>query len=369
MISQIMKSKYLCALALVILLLFNGAAMGQTFEKSLDVSRTFPAKAMTSIQVENKYGNINIIPWEKDSVKFEIRLEVTSSSMDRLDKVFKSIDFDFTANEYFIIAKTVFKNQKSRFLSEITDMASSLFNSSNAQIDYVIYLPGTTDLTVDNKFGDLYTTNLEGKIKLSVSNGNIRAHSLTGDVRINLEFGDLTLHELDIAAMEINYANINIDNLTELNLTSRSSDILIDNAGSMDIQSRRDKFVVKNLGRITGDASFSNLELKIIADEMIMNSEYGGININQVATSFSRIDLSSNYTDIEILVSNTNDFDFQLIHTQESDVSISGFVEITETEILNKDEGVVKITGFQGDSSPHHSRISVDLKSGSFKIM
>lgn len=361
-----MNYKSIPLLAILILALSAGS-LAQTFEKSLDVTRTFPIKKMTTIQVENKYGNINIIPWEKDSVKFDIHLEVTSSKMDRLDKTFKSIDFDFTANEYFIITRTVFKNQKSKFLAELTDMATSLFSHSNAQIDYTIYLPESAELTLDNKYGNVYTTNLTGKLILNISNGDLRANALTGVVRADLEFGDFTVKELKNANIEFNYANAEIRKADKLMIESRSSEIEIDEATEIDINSRRDQINIKSLSRITGDISFSEIYLRVIDKELIMKTEYGGLEIDQVPKDFRLIDLTSQYTDLSLMVSKESQFDLELIHTKESDVTISGFVEVTNTEVLNKDEGVVKVSGFQGKNAS--SRIRVDLKSGSFKIL
>lgn len=361
-----MKYKAIFTFAFIMLLSVAGG-FAQTFEKSLDVSRTFHVNDMTTIQVENKYGNINIIPWEKDSVKFDIHLEVTSSKMDRLDKTFKSIDFDFTANEYFIITRTVFKNQKSKWLAELSDMATSLFNHSNAQIDYNIYLPESAELTIDNKFGNVYTTNLSGTLNIMISNGDLRANALTGAVRADLEFGDFNVKELKNANIEFNYANAIINEADKLMIESRSSDIEIDEVEELDINSRRDKINIDDMARITGELSFSEVGLKMISDEMIMKTEYGGLEVDQIPTDFKLVDLTSQYTDLSLMVSKDAGFDLELIHTNESDVTISGFVEVTNTELINKDEGVVKVTGYQG--TKNNSRIRVDLKSGSFKIL
>ena len=362
-----MKYKSFTLSLLAVLLMY--AAHCQTFEKSLDISKAFPMKNMTTIQVENKYGNINIVPWEKDSVKFDIHLEVTSSKMDRLDKSFKSIDFDFTANDYFISARTVFKNQKNKWIAEITDMATSLFNSSNAQIDYTVYLPKNAEISIDNKFGNVYTTNLDGKITFNISNGDMRANDLTGDVRIDLEFGDFNVHQISNGALEFNYANATIDQSDKIMIESRSSEIEIENVAEIELQSRRDKISIRNLNRITGSLSFSDVELSMLNNEMIVKSEYGGIEIDKLSEAFNLIDLSSNYTDISLMVSKDAGFDFELIHTKESDVTVSGFVEIVNTEVLNKEDGVIKVTGHQGNTNKSGSRIRIDLKSGSFKII
>jgi len=351
------------------LLTVSVAANAQTFEKSLDISRTFPVMEMTSLQVENKYGTINIIPWEKDSVRFDIALKVTSSKIDRLDNTFKSIAIDFTANEYFIITRTVFKNQKNRFLAELTDMASSLLSTTNAQIDYTIYLPEDIELTIDHKFGNLYTTNLTGKLNITLSNGDMRANNLTGPVRIYHEFGNLIVNELQNATIEFNYANARINKAESLALKSRATTLEIDDIQQLDLNSRRDQITINHLMEITGDLSFSSLEMQALNKSLIMHSEYGEIAINQIDDSFNLIDLSSTYTDIKLMVTHEAAFDFELIHTKESDVSVAGFIEITNTELLSQDNEIIKVTGYQGKEGNRKSKIRIDIKSGSFKII
>ncbi|MFA7139157.1 MAG: hypothetical protein WC151_11640, partial [Bacteroidales bacterium] len=62
-------------------------------------------------------------------------------------------------------------------------------------------------------------------------------------------------------------------------------------------------------------------------------------------------------------------FDFELIHTKESDVSVAGFIEITNTELLSQDNEIIKVTGYQGKEGNRKSKIRIDIKSGSFKII
>ncbi len=62
----------ICSLTMLLTLLFGYNMIGQTVEKSRTVTETFKVEPGTEIEIINKYGNIHLIPWEKDSVQFTI---------------------------------------------------------------------------------------------------------------------------------------------------------------------------------------------------------------------------------------------------------------------------------------------------------
>ena len=123
----------------------------------------------------NKYGDIHLIPWEKDSVVFEIDFSVTSNKQAKVDKIFDYVDFDFKATAYYVIAQTVFEGQNS-FWREMADVASTIFSSgTNTRIDYTVYFPAGNDVRIENKFGNIYTTDHTGKVDITLSNGDLKA--------------------------------------------------------------------------------------------------------------------------------------------------------------------------------------------------
>ncbi len=64
-------------------LAFSMPLAGQTYENSKTVREAYRISSGTEVQVINKYGDIHLVPWEKDSVVFEIDLSVTSTKQSK----------------------------------------------------------------------------------------------------------------------------------------------------------------------------------------------------------------------------------------------------------------------------------------------
>ena len=60
----------------------------QPYERSKEETRSFKVYKQTTLEIYNKYGNIHLFPWEKDSVKIKIELNNSLNQMnEELTKV------------------------------------------------------------------------------------------------------------------------------------------------------------------------------------------------------------------------------------------------------------------------------------------
>ncbi|HRZ77672.1 MAG TPA: hypothetical protein P5248_09915 [Bacteroidales bacterium] len=65
-------------IVLILLLAPALIVQGQS-QRSRRVVKSFKAFENTSVQVVNKYGNVHLVPWEKDSVRLEVQLNISGS--------------------------------------------------------------------------------------------------------------------------------------------------------------------------------------------------------------------------------------------------------------------------------------------------
>ena len=114
-----MKTRKLyCKIILALLMagmLPGSGLLAQQYEKSRELTQAYPVTGETSLQIINKYGNIHILPWDEDSVRFEIKIKVESSKQSKVEKTYDNIEIEFTESSFYIIAQTVFGNQKNAF--------------------------------------------------------------------------------------------------------------------------------------------------------------------------------------------------------------------------------------------------------------
>ncbi len=219
---------------------------GQTFENSRTLRKAYRIAPNVEVQVTNKYGDIHLVPWEKDSVVFEIDFSVTSNKQSKVDKIFDYVDFDFKETAYYVIAQTVFEGQNNIW-SEMADVASTIFSSgTNTRIDYTVYFPAGNDVRIENKFGNIYTTDHTGKVDITLSNGDLKGHTFSGPTRLKLDFGNATIDNIVNANISLSYAEFNLDKAGEINFETRSSKLYLNTCEILHLDSKRDRYYIKS---------------------------------------------------------------------------------------------------------------------------
>lgn len=272
----------------------------QVFTEEKKIVKSFKTNASTTIEVSNKYGRVQIIPWDKDSVRFEVDLFIKSDNLQRLQKVKNSIDFEFINTKYYILAKTNFEDQYNGLISElkqITKDFTDFFGGTQYQvkINYLVMIPRYINIKVENKYGDVYTDNLKGDITIDVSNGNFKANSLTGNSNIYVKFGNASINTINTGNFSISYAELEIKEADQLQVESKSSKITIDKINVLKTNSRRDKFYVTETNFLYGESSFTDLWVYQLNNDINFVMKYGNLNLESIAMDFGLINLDSKY--------------------------------------------------------------------------
>lgn len=268
----------------------------QLIEKTKSFNKTFPVSKTTELTVTNKYGNIHLVQWQSDSVRFEVSVRVADPKDARVEKLFNEIDVVFTHSPYYVNATTTFASA-SKLWSELSDMTKSVMNSgSAATINYTIYLPDYLRVKVDNRFGNIYTTDHTNHADFRVSNGTLQANNLTGKSIIMIEFGNANINHVEDSRIELNYSEIDLTSGKSINLIGRSSTVQLGNIEQLNLDSRRDKIIVSNVNSITGETSFSRLTINELHTDFMLKSEYGTVQFMKMSPEINYLQLNAAYT-------------------------------------------------------------------------
>jgi len=341
----------------------------QTYQNSRSVREAYRIAPNAEIQVINKYGDIHMIPWEKDSVVFEIDMTVTSNKQSKVDKIFDYIDFDFKSTAYYVICQTVFENQDNIW-SEMADVASTIFSSgTSTQIDYTVYFPAGNDVRIENKFGNIYTTDHIGKVDITLSNGDMKAHSFNGPTRLNVEFGNVSVNKIINGSISLGYAELNLEEAGEISFESRSSKIYVTEADKLHLNSKRDRFYVTAAGEVTGETFFSYLNLDKIYSRINLKTNYGEVKVLGISEDFSRMDFSSQYTDINIYLDDDHYYEFDITRDDKSEVASSVTLISKKEEPVAGMEKTYRSSITAGKADKSAVTVAISIKGGKIYIL
>ncbi|MEZ5084428.1 MAG: hypothetical protein R2750_13435 [Bacteroidales bacterium] len=352
------------ALVLVLFGLTASSLFSQVYERSRQETRTFKVYDQTSFELYNKYGNIHLFTWKQDSVKIEVSLKVKSSKESKADKIFEFIDFEFSNSTYYIIARTEYRQDQGAFWSELSDLASTVFSGgTQTQIDYKVYLPQNIPVKIENKFGNIYCTDHSSKFDINLSNGDFKANRLSGDVTLDLSFGNADIGSIKQGKIELGYEELYIGEAGLLNLASKSSEIRIEKIDELSLQSRRDKLFLEEVNTVKGESSFSYITMKLFSKSFIVKADYGEIKFKEIDPMFTLIDITSKYTDIDFKVAKDFSSAVSISCTEQTGMyypdSFKGIMSNTDKETKQ-----VSLTGTIGGQSAGNRKITVTIQSG-----
>ena len=348
---------------LYFLLLLSVSARGQSFSKENKIVRSFVLTNDTEIEITNKYGDINLESWDNDSIRIEINYKVTSTKESKLDKTFNAINFDFNANQYYIIAKTVFEG-KGSFWTDVSDIANNMFaGGTYTSIDYTIYIPADKRINLTLKYGNVYMANYDGYFKLSLSNGDFKAHNLDGEVELDITFGDATINKIEDGKVKISYGTFSLENSNKLSIIGQSAEFDLGVINNLVIDSKRDKVTIEEIGDISGVTYFSRLVIDDVVYKLDLSTKYGSVKLKEISSKVKKVQLSSYSTTVNMFFRNDYNYFISLTSNDKADVTYSANMGEFKTKTLPGKENIMQaecVIGEKNIAVP----VVIDVKSG-----
>lgn len=346
-----MKTLTKQSMTLLILMLFSIMLSGQELKKEFNES--FDVNANASVELQNKFGNIQIETWNKNQVTINVIVSVDAKSEKESQRILDNINVTINGSNTSVKAITKMNGK--------ADCKNCEFS-----IDYFVKMPATGMLNVQNEFGNTYVGDLDGKAKVTVKYGNLEMGDLRADKNdINVAFGDAEFDIVTAAEVHLEYGSIEIGKSGHLNMLSRFSSVEIGEVSEINLDSQYDGLEIGSVDIMTGDASFSSIEVGEVFDKINIRSSYGGIEIDRVSGGFSSVYIDTEFGGVDLGISssasyklnataNSGDIDFP-----ESNADITSLVH----ESFKKE-----IEAFVGKDKSSASTVTIKAKNCDVEI-
>ncbi len=332
------------------------------------IVNSFKVSPNAQIDLVNKYGNIIVHTWEQDSVKFIIKIAAYGKTDETVKKLVERVSFDHTNSGKFLKFETVFDRQSGsfkEFWNSMGDYSKVLINKNNLHIDYEIYIPESSNLYLENKFGDIFINEYAGRSKIVLSQGDLKVSKLSGQLNLDLKFGNASLQNIGLAFMNLQIAEVTVNKARSIDISSSSSTLRVHEVDRIKMDSRNDKYYLRYVSSISGSATFSNINITNLSREIIGNTNFSDLNIEDFSSEGKIINLSGKSSDIKIWLPPNNGFDIDLVVKEDRlDVPLD-WKELSSyyTDSKNK---YIRISGLT--SGENKSQIHIDNQGGSLSI-
>lgn len=351
-----------------ILFLFSfGLMQAQKESETRNFIKSFRIETGTSLELTNKYGSIQVIPWKKDSVLIRAEIKAFAPNHSRIDKMFEGVSVNISGSKYIIRAQTEFSQSINMLFESFKGMTSKLISyDSRLEINYYVNAPEYVNLKIDNKYGDVYLEDIIGNFSASVSNGSFKAGSLSKGSNLVMAFCDATINNLPSGRIDASFSDIAVNESGDLSINSISSKYDIKKAGKLSIESKRDKFFLDEVATVEGESYFTDFRINKIGTELHITTKYGSVNTDLVEKGFTTVDINSAYSDISLGFDKTAAYNLDIRHIN-SFVVLPSNENKTEKRTLNEEKKEYLISGTIG-RNPGASRVNIDATRGNIYL-
>lgn len=276
-------------MTLIILFTFGFLTLHAGEDYSKKITKSFVVNGDAQLVVFNKYGKVYCENWTKNEVSVEVTITVEATSEDKANKIFNKIGIDITGNPSMVRAET--------------SIESGAFNkgSTELSIDYKIQFPKSMSVDIDNKFGDIFIDEVDGKARIDLGYGMVKVKKLNNSSNnLDIKFSEGNFGYVNRAEMDVKYTELTIDEANELIADTRFSELEFVKVGKVVLDSGYDEITVGDVNDMETEASFSEINIASLTERLVAESGYGDITVRNVGKGFSLIDIDNNFADTKL---------------------------------------------------------------------
>jgi hypothetical protein len=293
---KIMTKTTVLILSVLFLLVVPEFAFAQYSETIRDEqAQSFDPDGVLS--VDNKYGNITLRSWDKDSIRINSEIRINSKSRDRLALLVKRSRASIYLTSDFADVKTVVdESTLAKEWRKIKSIASS--GGDQIEVSYVIYVPRTAKLEISNRFGNTYIHNHTGRIFINSEHGDVRLGTTPNLERAKVSFGKLFAKEVKRAELTLIFCDLDISKSKSLRINSKSSTIQLGQISRVVVQSTRDKIDIKEVSHVEVQGSLTKIEIGKLKSQMDLNLRYSKVWVQEIQGSFTSLRIKPKHSTV-----------------------------------------------------------------------
>lgn len=264
-------------------------------QKVIDRSSKFSRTGQVSINA--KHGNVQLISWDKDSIRVHVTINGESKSLSKLQeamaKTTVGVDLKFTqANIQTLISETMI----SKGLSEIKELTGG----GKIDISYKIYLPKQAKIMASNRYGDIYLDSHEGNVMLEVNHGNIRAHSIPELTMLRSTFGNVYIISAKRFTANLYFSELEIEECSSMTIDSKSTNFEIGTADELRFTSTNDDIVIDEVGKLHMTSNLTKVKVNEISKSCQANLKYGRFRAKKIGADVCELSFQTSRTTIDL---------------------------------------------------------------------
>jgi len=358
-----MKTLYKYIGLTVLTYLFFSASIFAKEEFTKNITKEYEANSNTTLEVINKYGQIQIENWEKQSIKIDITIKVEHNNMAEAEKLLNMITVEFSQSGNLIKAVTNFDEGFGTSKIWGNNRMGKKFS-----IDYTILLPKNINLKLMHKYGNIFINEITGLVEIDQKYGNLTINKLTRKDEkplntIVLSYGKATIDFCSWLKLNASYcSDASINTCKALLVVSKYSKIRVEKVSSIVAESAYDGYRIGSVSNFALKGKYSHYKMNSLSNKLDAEIKYGGINIEVIPSGFESINVESSYSGIKLGISPQASYKLDA-NTKYGNIS---YPKISNVNRISENNSVT-VTGIIGEEKSK-STISINSSYGNIDL-
>ncbi|NOU62203.1 hypothetical protein [Marinifilum caeruleilacunae] len=347
-----------CKFSAILLILVMGFGFNSfaSDEYEKEILEVFSASQGTELKISNKYGDVDIHNWDKDSVSVKVLITIETTSEEKAKLLFTNIEINM--------------DKIGQLISAETRMSQKFKTGKKFSIDYEVFMPSYIKLDLANKFGNIFIQSTTEKANINLSYGNLKAEKLLYPEEkpvstINLSYAKATIDECNRTKLTLKYSKMNIGTSKALVVVSRYSKLHLDNNETVIADSKYDAFNIVNTNVFRVNmGQYSDFRIENVNRALELNLRYGNCKIDNVSRDFESIKVDNQYVASKIAIEEGASYSLEA-ETKYCGINYPDNAQVIQ-KIVDKSETYLKV--IVGDSSDPKGTVKINSQYGNVSL-
>jgi len=314
-----------------------------TKEKTIKKEYTVNADAL--LKVSNSYGNIDIITWNENRTVIEVKITTNGNDEEKVQKRLNDITVDFSGSSSIVSAKTNFGNKKKSSWSWWGKNNSNV----NIEVNYTIKLPVTNSVDLNNNYGAILISRLEGVARINCDYGQLIIGELLADNNsLNFDYTNKsTIEYMKSGKIIADYSSFSLDRAENIELNADYTKSEIGEVNNINYNCDYGKVEINKVVNVDGKGDYVTNKLGSVSGNLNLNTDYGSITTDRIQSTAKNTTITADYTRINVGFDADYHFDFTINLTY---ASLKGGDNVT-IKHTSKQNSKKKYSGYHGSEN------------------
>jgi hypothetical protein len=179
-------------------------------EKKRTYSKSYPLAASDRVSLNNQFGEMKIIPWDKNEIRVDITIVTKASTEELAQKIMDKIRIEDGKNGNNVY----FTTKMSEMKGDWDGKKKGEYKEQGMKIDYAVYMPVNISLRATNSFGTMIVPDYRGQAELESKFGKLTAGKLANVKSVSVEFGSAEIESASGGSITVKFSKAAVGSLS-----------------------------------------------------------------------------------------------------------------------------------------------------------